>query len=98
MFSLKKLIFFFILRNAFQNQFLDDENLEDNNILNVDLDQLECVRPASGLDVAIKKIQELELRKEAKMSKPLAIEAAPADDQVINFNLRLILQLYIIIK
>jgi len=31
------------------------------------------VRPSSGLDIAIKKIQELELRKEAKMSKPLAI-------------------------
>jgi hypothetical protein len=62
-----------MIRNAFQTQFLDDENLEDNSILNVDLDQLESVRPSSGIDMAIKKIHELELRKEAKMSRPLAI-------------------------
>lgn len=72
----------FLLRNAFQNQFLDDENLEDNGILNVDLDQLDCVRPSSGLDVAIRKIQELELKKEAKLSKPLAICEAPEDQSV----------------
>lgn len=29
------------VKNAFQTQFLDDENLEDNSILNVDLEQLE---------------------------------------------------------
>ena len=48
------------------------------------------MRPSSGLDIAIKKIQELELRKEAKMSKPLAICDVEDDEDesvsYLNFN------------
>ena len=38
---IKIIIFQNLKRNAFQTQFLDDENLEENSILNVDLEQLE---------------------------------------------------------
>ncbi|CAF0728239.1 unnamed protein product [Brachionus calyciflorus] len=51
-----------IIRSVISNQFLDNDNLEENSIMNVDLNQLESVRPKSALDLTIKKLKEIELK------------------------------------
>jgi len=44
------------IKDEFLSQFLDNENLEQNNILDIDLSKLDTLRPKSGLDMALERV------------------------------------------
>lgn len=50
-----------VIKDAFQFQFLDNDNVEENAILDIDLDKLDTIRPKSGLDKAIDRVRKVRI-------------------------------------